>query len=66
MRKIWNGITEFYRLGDLLLLFLCVITTLFGILIIASATRYSGSHRFIIVQIVSLLLGIALYIAVSL
>ena len=66
MRKLWNGILEFYRRGDLLLLVLCVIATLFGIVVIASATRYSGSSRFLIVQIVALILGIALYIAVSL
>lgn len=66
MRKLWNGITEFYRRGDLLLLFLCVVTTVFGMIVIASATRYSGSNRFLIVQGAALLLGIALYIAVSL
>ena len=66
MRKLWNGITEFYRRGDLLLLFLCVVTTVFGMIVIASATRYSGSHRFLIVQGAALLLGIALYVAVSL
>ncbi len=66
MRKIWNGLTEFYRRGDLLLLFLCVVTTVFGIVMIASATRYSSSSRYLIVQIASLILGVVLYIAVSL
>ena len=66
VRKIWNGLTEFYRRGDLLLLFLCVVTTVFGIVMIASATRYSSSSRYLIVQIASLILGVILYIAVSL
>lgn len=66
MRRIWNGLTEFYRRGDLLLLFLCVVTTVFGIVVIASATRYSGSNRYVIVQSAALLLGILLYVAVSL
>ena len=66
MRRVWNKITEFYRRGDLLLLFLCVVTTIFGIVIVASATRYSGSYHFIIVQTAALLLGIVLYVAVSL
>ena len=66
MRRIWNGLTEFYRRGDLLLLFLCVVTTGFGIVVIASATRYSGSNRYVIVQSAALLLGILLYVAVSL
>ena len=66
MRRIWNGLTEFYRRGDLLLLFLCVVTSVFGIIIIASATRYSGSNRYVIVQSAALLLGILLYVGVSL
>ena len=66
MRRIWNGITEFYRRGDLLLLFLCVVATLFGIVVVASATRYSGSSRYVVVQSVALVLGICLYAAVSL
>ena len=65
MRRIWNGITEFYRRGDLLLLFLCVTTTIFGMVVIASATHYSGSLRFLVVQGAALVLGILLYIAVS-
>ena len=66
MRRIWNGITEFYRRGDLLLLFLCVTTTIFGMVVIASATHYSGSLRFLVVQGAALVLGICLYVAVSL
>lgn len=66
MRRIWNGLTEFYRRGDLLLLFLCVVTSVFGIVVIASATRYSGSNRYVIVQSAALLLGILLYVGVSL
>lgn len=66
MRKLWNGITEFYRRGDLLLLFLCVAATLFGIVMIASATRYSGSSRYLVVQSAALVLGVLLYVAVSL
>ena len=66
MRKLWNGLTEFYRRGDLLLLFLCVVATIFGIVMIASATRYSSSSRYLIVQIAALFLGVLLYIAVSL
>ena len=66
MRKLWNGITEFYRRGDLLLLFLCVAATLFGIVMIASATRYSGSSRYLVFQSAALVLGVLLYVAVSL
>lgn len=66
MRKLWNGVTEFFRRGDLLLLFLCVVATAFGMVIIASATHYSGSSRYLVVQGAALVLGIGLYIAISL
>ena len=66
MRKLWNGLKEFYRHGDLLLLLFCVIASLFGLLIIASTTRFSGSSRFLVVQGTALILGVMLYIAVSL
>ena len=66
MRKVWNGILEFCRRGDLVLLFLCVITTLFGVVVISSATHYSGSSRNVIVQLAALILGVGLYVAVSL
>ena len=65
MRWIWNKITEFYRRGDLLLLFLCVLATAFGMVIIASATRYSGSSRFLVVQGAALVLGVLLYVVIS-
>lgn len=66
VRKIKNGIVEFFRHGDLLLLTLCVITSVFGIVVISSATRYSGSHRYIIIQGVALLIGIVLYVLLTL
>ena len=66
MRRLWNGIREFTRRGDLLLLLFCVLTTVFGIIMIASTTRFSGSHRFLIVQTAALGVGILLYAAVSL
>ena len=66
MRRLWGKITDFYRRGDLILLFLCVVTSVFGIVVIASATRYSGSSHYLVVQTAALLLGIILYVAVSL
>lgn len=66
MRKLWNGFQDFYRRGDLLLLFFCVVASLFGLVIIASTTRFSGSSRFLTVQGAALFFGVILYIAVSL
>ena len=66
MRRLWNAVAEFFRRGDLLLLFLCVTTSIFGMVVIASATHYAGTSRYLIVQGAALVMGILLYIAVSL
>jgi len=49
---------DFIRQADLVLLGLCTASTLFGIVIIASATRHTGSDKFVIVQSAGMLLGI--------
>lgn len=66
MRKIAGYLKSFMKRGDLLLLFLCVITTVFGIVVISSATNYLNSNRFVIVQTGALLLGVLIYFVVTL
>lgn len=56
---------DFLRQADLVLLGLCSAATIYGILLIFSATRYKDSNRYVIVQTVALLLGIMVYIAFS-
>ncbi len=56
---------ESLRKGDSILLLLCVVTTAFGLLIIASATNNTGSTRYLIVQSLAALLGIASYLVIS-
>ena len=56
---------DFMRQADPILLALCTSSTLFGILIIASATRYTGSGKFVVVQSVGMLLGIVFYFLLS-
>ncbi len=41
----------------MILLALCCAAALFGILLIASATNYTGSLRYVIVQSIALVLG---------
>ena len=53
------------RQGDKILLLLCVITTAFGCLIIASTTQYTGSSQFVLVQIAAALGGLVMYAFVS-
>ena len=66
MRKLKHAILDFFRHGDLLLLTLCIIASVFGMVVISSATRYSGSHRYVIIQGVALGIGILLYVLMTL
>ncbi len=65
MQRYFQQIKEAIRKGDWILLLLCVITTAYGCLIIASATAYLDSFRYIIMQIVGAVIGILLYALVS-
>lgn len=66
MSKIAGYVKSFFKKGDLLLLFLCVTATVFGIVMIASATNYRGNTRFVVIQSVALLLGVLIYMVVTL
>ena len=55
----------FVQQADLVLLGLCCASTVYGIVLIFSATRYLDSTRHVVVQTAAMLIGIAVYIAVS-
>ena len=65
LRRLKSILAEFFRQADLVLLGLCCAATVFGIVLIFSATRYMRSNRNVLVQSVALLLGICVYIALS-
>ncbi len=65
MNRYIQQLRQAIRKGDWVLLLLCIITTAYGCLIIASATNYLESYRYIIMQIVGALLGILLFALVS-
>ena len=65
MGRYFKRLGETFRKGGMLLLLLCLVTTAFGCLIIASATSYMGSLRQVIVQIVAAGLGIIMYMDVE-
>ncbi len=56
---------SFFRQADVMLLVLCCAAALFGILLIASATHYTGDLRYVIIQSIALILGILMYIFFS-
>ncbi len=65
MRRFLQELRGFFRSGDTVLLLLCVITSVFGCIVVASTTRYTGSSRYIIIQAGAVLLGVLLYAVVS-
>ncbi len=62
MKTILRFARSFVEKGDMLLLFLCVLASGFGIVLIASATNYDGYRSYILVQIAALILGLGFYV----
>ena len=56
-----GAMADFFRQADWALLGLCFASSLYGIFLIYSATRYRGGYRSVIVQSAALLLGIVAY-----
>ena len=66
--RLRDAVQDVLRRADMALLALCLISTAFGILLIASATNYRGSdfqHRRVILQTIGALLGIGAYFVFS-
>ena len=65
LNRLKATLADFIQQADLVLLGFCCASTLFGIVLIFSATRYQDSNRKVIVQSAAMLLGICVYIAMS-
>ena len=67
MRQYVRKLTEAFRKCDLVLLLLCVVTTVFGCLIIASTTNASasGPARYLLVQVGAAIAGVLAYMFFS-
>ena len=65
LRRIRELFNDVFRQADLVLLALCIGTSLFGILMIASATHYMHTSKLVLVQAAALCIGAVLYIVVS-
>ena len=64
-RRLRDFFSDMLRQTDLVLLALCAAASLFGVLMVASATRYMHTWRLVAVQSAALLLGVILYLLVS-
>ena len=61
-----EGLRDFFKKGDVLLLILCVCANLFGLLLVYSATRYDPAlHSYPLKQAIFLFLGIIIYMVIS-
>lgn len=65
LRRIRELFNDVFRQADLVLLALCIGASLFGILMIASATHYMHTSKLVLVQAAALCIGAVLYIVVS-
>ena len=65
MRHIIGFIRKFFRKGDMVLLSLCLVTTAFGCMVIASTANNMGFTRYVVVQLVATVLGVICYALVS-
>lgn len=63
--RLRSTLSDFLQQADLLLLSLCCGSTLFGMLLIASATNYLGTLRYVLVQGVAMCIGVVAYILLS-
>ena len=65
MRKFFSELRNFFRKGDMVLLVLCLVTSAFGCLMIASTTNYRGTMTYVYTQIAAIGLGVCVYAVVS-
>lgn len=65
MKRFRQLLGKYLRPCDSLLLLLCLLAAFFGMLLIYSATRSYGSNRYLIVQGAALILGLILFVFLS-
>ena len=65
MGRVRDTLHDVLRQTDAVLLALCVASTLYGMVLIASATSFRGTLKYVAVQGLGLLIGLALYFFLS-
>ena len=68
MRRFFQELKDFPKKCDWVLLMICLVTAAFGLVVIASATsaaKFEGNARYIIIQMVSILIGVGAYAVMS-
>ncbi len=68
MSDFFRELKNFFRKGDMVLLILCLATSAFSTLVMASVTnaaKFGGSTRYVVIHIFAALLGVILYAIMS-
>lgn len=65
MEKLISTLKDIFKKGDMVLLALCVITSIFGIVMVYAATSTGDNSRYIIIQTGCLIVGVLLYLAIT-
>ena len=65
MNRFRNFLSDVVRQSDMVLLSLCTVSTLYGMVLIASATHFRGTLKYVAIQGFGLLLGVLLYFLLS-
>ena len=66
VRRIGKLVGSYFRMGDTLLLALCLLASVFGLVLIYSATRSYETGRYMLVQGLALGVGVILFVVFSL
>ena len=66
MTTLLSPFREFFRKGDLVLLFLCLAASGYGLALIYSATQYTERwSRYVMIQFIAILLGVLVYMLLT-
>ena len=65
MKKLGMRLLEIFKKGDMVLLALCAVASVFGIVMIYAATYVEGNTRMIVIQTASLFAGIVVYLGMT-
>ena len=68
LKRLLNELREFPKRGDMILLLLCLITSAFGLVVLASATnadKFGGNASYIATQLAATLMGVVVYAVIS-
>lgn len=62
MRKLKTAVADVFRKGDMVLLMLALVASLFGLVMISAASAYMGNSRYLTVQSLALVGGVLIYL----